>query len=177
MALLAQRFSFKCFYICIFLLTLTCIKDGGAHGLESIVSESVGVTSTIDFQYSDGSPASFAQVKIWSPENDSIEFQNGRTDANGRFTFVPDADGVWRITVNDGMGHAVTLEPELSRNADSTITKGSTSSSAAGSNRLFSALFGCSLILNLGFLVGRFKECISWRVHRKSRSLTADSGK
>jgi len=133
------------------------------------------MASTVDFEYSDGSPVSFAKVKIWSPDNDSIEFQNGRTDTNGRFSFFPDVDGVWRITVNDGMGHVATLEHVLSSNADTTTVK--VSGSTARTSQLFYAFLGCSLIINAGFLVGRFKEFISRRVDRNPSSTTAYSRK
>ena len=42
---------------------------------------------------------------FFSPENDKIEYQNGRTDQNGIFAFFPDVAGLWRIEANDGVGH------------------------------------------------------------------------
>lgn len=111
---------------------------------------------------------SFAKVKIWSPENDRVEFQNGRTDKNGRFSFFPDVDGVWHITVNDGMGHVATLKPELSNNVDGTIGYGGEAGRAEGRNSMLYACLGCSLIFNAGFVIGRFKEVLGHRPHTVS---------
>lgn len=35
----------------------------------------------------------------------AVEYQNGRTDAQGRFAFVPSAAGDWLIRLDDGTGH------------------------------------------------------------------------
>jgi len=57
--------------------------------------------------YDSGEAMTYAEVKIYSPENEKIEFQNGRTDAEGSFAFLPDTPGEWRIVVNDGNGHGL----------------------------------------------------------------------
>lgn len=126
-----------------------------AHGLEYTVSETSG-KPTVDFHYSDGSPVSYTEVKIWSPDNDSIEFQNGRTDKNGRFSFVPDQDGLWRITTNDEMGHAATVEHIVITTASG--TKGIVHSPAEKKNKTLFAVLGCSLIMNVGFVVGGLRR-------------------
>jgi len=76
-----------------------------AHGVVYEVKEDK--TIIIKVEYDDGEPMSYAQVKIFSPTEKEIEHQNGRTDRNGCFAFLPDVAGEWKITVNDGMGHGV----------------------------------------------------------------------
>ena len=49
----------------------------------------------------------YAEILVFSPQNKKVEYQNGRTDQNGRFAFLPETPGEWQIKVNDGMGHAV----------------------------------------------------------------------
>jgi len=69
----------------------------------------------IEVRYEDvrGSPMSYAAVKVYPPDNPSLPFQEGYTDRNGRFAFLPDKPGVWKVEVNDGMGHAVEVEIEV----------------------------------------------------------------
>jgi nickel transport protein len=77
-----------------------------AHGTDyRILSDAPAVSA--EFFYADGEPMRYAEILIFAPENDTVEYQNGRTDQNGRFAFVPNAPGSWKIRVNDGMGHAV----------------------------------------------------------------------
>ena len=76
------------------------------HGTDYRVLNEAPVIVT-EFFYSDKEPMRYAEVLIFSPEDDNIEYQNGRTDQNGRFAFYPEIPGSWRIKVNDGVGHAV----------------------------------------------------------------------
>lgn len=91
------------------LLTLACCaalplapQTAQAHALRA-VHERQGETVLVRFAYSDDKAPEFAAVRILGA--DGQEFQNGRTDARGRFAFVPDAPGLWRIIITDGMGH------------------------------------------------------------------------
>lgn len=76
-----------------------------AHGVVYEVSKEEAFI--IKIAYDDGVPMSYAEVKIFSPSDQKIEYQNGRTDKNGRFVFFPDKAGKWKIEINDGMGHGV----------------------------------------------------------------------
>ncbi len=76
-----------------------------AHGASYTLLRDTSVV--IKVKYSDGTAMSYAEVKIFSPNDDEIEYQNGRTDKNGCFAFVPNEQGVWMIKVNDGMGHGI----------------------------------------------------------------------
>lgn len=75
------------------------------HGMfhEIAGKEAVVVTA----EYDDGEPMSYADVKIYSPAGGKIEHQNGRTDKNGCFAFVPDSPGQWRIIIDGDMGHVI----------------------------------------------------------------------
>ncbi len=86
---------------------ICCLCPGllWAHGMVYEVAEKQAITITA--MYDDGEAMSYADVKIFSPDNDKLEHQNGRTDKNGSFAFMPDTDGVWRIVVDGGMGHVI----------------------------------------------------------------------
>lgn len=49
----------------------------------------------------------FAEIFVFAPGEEQIEFQNGRTDGQGIFAFCPHQSGEWRMEVNDGRGHKV----------------------------------------------------------------------
>lgn len=76
-----------------------------AHGVVYEVKEDK--TVMIKVNYDDGEPMSYAEVEIFSPSDEKVEYQNGRTDKNGCFAFLPNEAGEWKVKVNDGMGHGV----------------------------------------------------------------------
>lgn len=79
-----------------------------AHALYAAETWRDGV-ALVQFSYSTGETPTYARVEVYSPADDRVEFQNGRTDARGRFAFLPDAPGRWRIIMADNMGHRVEL--------------------------------------------------------------------
>ncbi|NQT92354.1 MAG: hypothetical protein HQ559_06305, partial [Lentisphaerae bacterium] len=64
----------------------------------------------IEAAYDDGSPMAFCDVSVFSPGDPVSEYQTGITDPRGRFAFIPDTNGVWKVTVDDGMGHMAIAE-------------------------------------------------------------------
>lgn len=96
----------------IFIITLFFIPYNlWAHGVVYEVKEDK--TIIIKVAYDDGEPMNYAEIKIFSPDNKNIEHQNGRTDKNGCFAFLPDEIGEWKVVVNDGMGHGVVTEVKV----------------------------------------------------------------
>jgi nickel transport protein len=47
----------------------------------------------------------YAKVQVFSPAGGTREYLAGRTDALGNFAFVPNGSGVWRMVVDDEVGH------------------------------------------------------------------------
>ena len=66
-----------------------------------------GTVALVQFAYAGGAVPTYAKVEVYSPADAKVEFQNGRTDAQGRFAFMPDTPGPWRIIMADNMGHRV----------------------------------------------------------------------
>ena len=77
-----------------------------AHGVEGDIHEEK--VFVVQAQYDDGEPMNYAKVSVAAPGAE-LPFQLGRTDKNGRFCFLPDATGEWKVLVSDGMGHALEL--------------------------------------------------------------------
>lgn len=135
----------------LFVMLLLLRTEGKAHALEHRILD-IQDQSAVEFYYSDGSPVSYAQVKIWSPEDSSIEFQNGRSDRNGRFAFIPNSDGLWRIMIKDGMGHAGSVNYERDAFGEQKRVLNRSNKGKTNSQTIL-ALLGVSLILNMGFFL------------------------
>lgn len=91
-----------------------------AHGTDYRILHGPGVVA-IEFFYSDREPMRYAEVLIFSPDDAKLEYQNGRTDKEGRFAFCPPHAGLWQIRVNDGVGHAVQAEVAVQSQADGRV--------------------------------------------------------
>lgn len=123
-----------------------------------------------EFLYSDKTPMQYAEILVFSPESETVEYQNGRTDQNGRFAFLPETSGTWKMEVSDGMGHAVYAEvtvpsllPELKENGESYIKQIDTrtaniSSLVGGSPMVIKIVLGLSILLNIFLAVSMKKR-------------------
>jgi len=143
---------------CALLWTMTNPPDTSAHGTDYRVLEAAPVI-VAEFFYSDNEPLRYAEVLVFSPENDTVEYQNGRTDKNGRFAFTPEKPGEWRVKVNDGMGHAVqasiNVKPDESEDTgeaagnriDALAEKQGPAPGQAST--IIKIIFGLSLLLNI----------------------------
>ncbi len=88
------------FYILILAVTSTIFAHGVGFKLETSNSAQI-----VSFHYSGGEPMAYVDVLVYDPHNSDVEFQNGRTDRNGNFAFVPDSEGVWIVKAEDAKGH------------------------------------------------------------------------
>jgi len=102
------------------------------------------------FYYSGGKAASYAEVTIWSPVNKRVEFQNGRTDKNGVFTFCPDSEGTWLIEVNDGLGHKMKAVYETKSAVNQFLQN---KERTQQKSMLLPAILGISMIFNVAVLI------------------------
>ena len=95
------------------LTALLCAPTPGwAHGMEADLLPAEGAV-VLACAYSNGDRAD-AEVLVYSPAEPGRIFQRLRTDLRGVASFVPDAAGTWRIVADDGMGHRVEREIEVS---------------------------------------------------------------
>ncbi|MBT3194041.1 MAG: hypothetical protein HN341_15975 [Verrucomicrobia bacterium] len=111
-----------------------------AHGVQHrVFPGGTGVEAT----YDDGSPMAFCDVTVVAPGDQGNEHQTGTTDPHGRFAFIPDTNGIWNLSVDDGMGHLVTAEVQIGPNA----LVGSRPDTRVG--RLTGGIVGVSVIFGL----------------------------
>lgn len=82
-----------------------------AHGLVAEVQSSVHAV-VVSCAYSGGGPAE-AEVLVYSPREPGSLYQRQHTDLRGLASFVPDVPGVWRVVVDDGLGHRADLQVSI----------------------------------------------------------------
>ena len=118
-----------------------------AHG---VAYEMVETSPTVTFKsgFSSGEPISYGQVLVYAPDNTEVEFQNGRTDKNGVFSFLPDQPGVWKVEVDGGLGHKLIFDVEVAGSDKNELAAHKKEAPLQGSIEI-RALLGISLIFNL----------------------------
>ena len=133
-------------------ILLFCPAVVKAHGV-GYHREADGRAVVLKFDYSTGEPMAYAETLVYAPDDEKIEYQNGRTDRRGRFAFHPDQEGAWRVIVSDGQGHRVKAQLEITANAVTENRRPSdTRADATAATLWWKALLGLSLIGNLGCL-------------------------
>lgn len=140
----------KKLFLAIMILTLPATLVYG-HGLQIQFGHD-GPYLWIRAAYDGDIALPFALITVHDP--DGVEFQNGRSDRNGCFSFQPDRRGKWKLTVDDEMGHVQKLEIELSRTdiAQARVAK------HTGASPWLRWLLGISLILLLSSVLYIWKK-------------------
>lgn len=52
----------------------------------------------------------YCDVEVFAPAESDAPYQQGSTDSDGRFAFVPVEVGSWTIVIDDGMGHQTAID-------------------------------------------------------------------
>ncbi|RAU20031.1 hypothetical protein CU669_20615 [Paramagnetospirillum kuznetsovii] len=140
----------------IILLSLLAAGPAWAHGV--VWSVNAGA-SVVEFRYTTDEPMSYAAITVQAP-GDANTFQTGRTDPSGRFAFIPDRDGPWTVTADDGMGHVSTATVPVDGGRTAIAPPDPFMGSSIHEGWLLRTLLGLSLIGNLGLAVAvRLKKC------------------
>mgnify|MGYP007101824793 CR=1 FL=1 len=141
-------------------MTLVCFCAGVlfAHGVG--YREASEKSVALEFFYSTGEKMSYREARVFSPKDSQFAIQTGRTDELGRFAFIPDCEGMWRVIVRDEEGHQANAEinitPEFLQNNISPETQNNIFSDKFGI--MIRALLGVSLIFNIAAFVKIFSR-------------------
>lgn len=129
------------------LLVLLAALPIWAHDLQ-VTWQQQGSVVIVRSAYAGTESCAYASVEIFGPGDTKTEFQNGRTDAKGMFSFVPDRAGNWRIVVDDELGHRVEKTMDISG--------GGAAVAMGGAQPIWQKMItGLALIIGLtGFLYG-----------------------
>ena len=144
-----KRISMFCLFLLI-VIVLSVPGSLGAHGTGHRVLEQ-NRAIVLECYYSDGSAINYAETRVLSPEQQEVEHQNGRTDSNGRFAFLPDSSGVWKIEVNDGIGHKIKAQVMVDLESKAQIK--TDKSEFKKESKCLKVCLGISLIFNLCCIV------------------------
>ncbi|MFP4208716.1 MAG: hypothetical protein ACLFSC_08645 [Wenzhouxiangella sp.] len=96
----------------------------------------------------------FEPYQIFAPDTE-VAFQNGRTDALGRISFLPDRPGRWRVVVTTEDGHGL----EVRVRVDEALGVTEVESPARGGP--------VSILAGVGYLLGVAGLLVLWRQRRK----------
>lgn len=109
----------------------------------------------LEFMYSTGEAMSYREARVFSPNDDKFAYQSGRTDEKGRFAFVPDVPGKWRVAVRDEEGHQCTAEIVVSGQGEGS-SESEIQSEIINSKEIFiRSILGVSLIFNIALIIRR----------------------
>ena len=112
-------------------------------------------TLAVYFHYSTGEPMSWVKVKVFGPGDGQTEFVSARTDRNGKFAFLPDKTGPWRVEASDDEGHKAVADalyalPDVQDSGThQEILPSSPPEGTEGNPFWMRAVLGMSLILNI----------------------------
>ena len=123
-----------------------------AHRMDHAVSSAEAQVLTVSFPY--GQQPIFEPYQVFAPDTD-VAFQTGRTDMQGRVSFLPDRPGRWRVAVTTEDGHG--LEVRIRVDEDLAITE----VEGPGAGGLAMTLAGVGYLLGLGGLF------VLWRQRRR----------
>jgi nickel transport protein len=127
----------------IFLLITFSISIASAHGVAA-TAINAGAVAAVEMLYNTGEPMAYAEISVFSPSSPDKEVIAGFADRNGRYAFVPDEDGEWRVEAADGLGHKSIITVNHAIGADIAHE------ADEGSSPLYiRALLGISIILNI----------------------------
>ena len=102
----------------------------------------------LEFFYSTGEKMSYREAKVFSPKDSKFAAQTGRTDEEGRFAFIPDCVGEWRVIVRDEEGHQCTAELDVAVNDNEKVSVPKTQADLAAR-----AILGVSIIFNIAMII------------------------
>lgn len=134
------------------ILALAVIGSAQAHRMDHTISQDEAMVVSLAFAL--GHTPSHETYRVYAPGQE-VAFQNGRTDALGRLSFLPDRPGAWRVVISTDDGHGV----EMTIDVDSTMAI--TEVTAPGHTHWTGVLAG------IGYLFGLAGLLVLWR-NRKS---------
>ncbi len=130
-------------------LIFLCACVSYAHGVGYRHSELGAVV--LEFFYSTGEKMSYREARVYSPKDSKFAAQTGRTDEQGRFAFIPDVSGEWRVVVKDEEGHQ--CEANITISEALTASVNSDNSGYSVNDLWLRAILGVSILFNIAMII------------------------
>lgn len=104
-----------------------------AHGANLDYQMTPGIS--LQAKYDSGEPMTQAQFTVFAPNDPTTPWRTGESDAQGRFSFVPDASipGMWAVQAREA-GHGALVQipiGDTSSSSEATAASATTNASAA----------------------------------------------
>ena len=135
------------------LALLLCTSLAWGHRMNHEVSTAEAQVLTVSYAF--GDQPIFEPYQVFAPNSD-VPFQTGRTDGQGRVSFLPDRPGRWRVVVTTEDGHGVEVRVRVDEDLAITEVEG------PGAGGLTMTLAGVGYLLGLGGLL------VLWRQRQAS---------
>jgi hypothetical protein len=118
----------------------------------------------VEAYYSTDEPAVDARVTVLNQQGQEVT--QGRTDANGSWSFPHPGPGKYQVRIDAGAGHRVNLDLILAENMAKTEANGSANPSRESftGNPIFKVLIGLALIVVLALILWIIARCTTSRV-------------
>lgn len=143
--------------LCLICTCLCQTPQVEAHGVHLTLQQ--GQASWVQGRYTDDELMSLVNVKVINPQGKT--HQVGNADASGRFAFLADEAGVWRVVFDDGMGHRVELPVDVSAQPQSLPSPVAQESPKESKPSVNKAVLGLSILFFL------FGSLFWWKGKRK----------
>ncbi|NOR57168.1 MAG: hypothetical protein GQ474_01425 [Sulfurimonas sp.] len=85
-----------------------------SHNLQHTISKEQSVV--ISFSFAKKDDFSFQNYEVYAPDSE-IPFAVGRTDSLSRLSFLPNAQGKWKVKVFSQDGHGKIVDVDVNENA------------------------------------------------------------
>lgn len=135
-----------------------------AHDLQTRVRLEASFV-VLEASYEGEEAASYVAVRVQAPEAAGAAvdaYQTGRTDRKGHFVFLPDRPGLWKVTIDDEMGHRITEEVNVTDTASPAKPGAPSSPGTPGRST------GDKLLVGLSLLFGATGLLLAWTSRRRS---------
>lgn len=135
------------------LVLLLLTSSAWGHRMHHEVSTAGAQVLTVSYAF--GQQPVFEPYQVFAPDSD-VPFQTGRTDGQGRVSFLPDRPGRWRVVVTTEDGHGVEVRVRVDEGLEITDIEG------PGAGGLAMTLAG------VGYLLGLAGLLVLWRQRQAS---------
>jgi nickel transport protein len=142
-------------YLLAALVLVTASSMASGHSMDHAVSSAEAQVLSLSHPF--GQQPVFVPYQIFAPDSE-VAFQNGRTDALGRISFLPDRPGRWRVVVTTEDGHGLEVRVRIDEALAVTEVEGPAHSGLV------------NILAGVGYLLGLAGLLILWRQRQKNHA-------